>query len=94
MTPSPWLYDFLKRRLPFRPTAYRAHRGDPWTIGYGHTGALTGSVILAGATISTAGAEQLLRDDIERAALDVLNNQVEVRQGHLDVLVALAVTGC
>ncbi len=37
MTPSPWLYDFLKQYERFRPTAYLPTKHDVWTIGYGHT---------------------------------------------------------
>jgi GH24 family phage-related lysozyme (muramidase) len=41
--------------------------GDPWTIGYGHTG----PDVVAGATISQAVAEGLLTADLNRAAAEV-----------------------
>lgn len=85
MTPSPWLFDFLKQRTKFRPTAYRAHRDDPWTIGFCHRRG-----VIAGDTCSFEQAEQWLHDDIASAA-EALG---EVSgQGQLDVLVALVIAG-
>lgn len=88
MTPSTWLFDVLRKQIPFRPTAWRAHRGDPWVIGYGHTGA-PGAAVVAGATITMEQAEQILRQDIARYAIAYGCDSIE--QGPLDVLVALAV---
>lgn len=96
MTPSPWLYGALKSRIPFRPTAWREHRKDPWTIGYGFTGHLSGAVAVAGgATVSLEDAESLLRSDIATAVLlvDAERGGQEMTQGQFDVLVALRVVG-
>lgn len=88
MTPSPWLYDLLKARTPFRPTAYRAHRHDPWTIGYGHT-----EGVAAGDTCTLALAEEWLRCDIDAAAEIVSATHLPCGQGAFDVAVALSVAG-
>lgn len=96
MTPSPWLYDFLKARTPFRPTAWRAHRKAPWTIGYGFTGHLTpGCEVLAGATITTEDAEKLLSSTIDTAGVLVEAAHIGelIGQGQFDVLVALVFAG-
>lgn len=45
MTPSPWLYSYLKAREQFRPTAYRPTKRDVWTIGYGHTKGVTADMV-------------------------------------------------
>lgn len=37
MSPSPWLYNFLKQYERFRPTAYLPTPKDVPTIGWGHT---------------------------------------------------------
>lgn len=97
MTPSPWLYGALKSRIPFRPTAWREHRKDPWTIGYGFTGHLVpGTEVMAGATIDVEAAEWVLRNDIETAAIAIYrahDHAQEMTQGQFDVLVALRVVG-
>lgn len=85
MTPSPWLFDLLKARLPFRPTAWRACRHAPWTLGYGHTeGAQPGD------TCTMEQAEELLRYDIARAAE---RHAGAVSQHQFDALVALSAMG-
>lgn len=86
MTPSPWLYDLLKARTPFRPTAYRAHRHDPWVLGYGHT-----EGVAAGDTCTLALAEEWLRCDIDVAAAKLIS--ASLGQGAFDVAVALSVAG-
>lgn len=59
--------------------------GDPWTIGYGHTG----SDVYPGLTISVAMAERLLEADLERfeRAVDDLIT-VELSQEEFDALVS------
>ena len=66
--------------------------GDPWTVGYGHTGTL----VKPGMRITEADAEDLLRADLARfetcvdAALEV-----EVTQHQFDACVAFALNvGC
>lgn len=66
--------------------------GDPWTIGYGHTG----SDVYDGMTITQEQAEQLLLQDVQRAVADVnAKLTVEVTQGEFDALVDFAFNcGC
>ena len=65
--------------------------GDPWTIGYGHTGEVT-----PGMVITEAEAEQLLRQDIVQFEMCVNRLlQVPVTQGQFDALVSFAFNlGC
>ena len=67
-------------------TAYPdpATGGDPWTIGYGHTGA----DVHPGLTITQEQAETLLMKDIQKAAADV-NAKVtkDLTQHEFDALV-------
>ena len=58
--------------------------GDPWTIGYGHTG----SDVHAGLTITQEQAEELLMKDVQKAANDV-NAKVttDITQEEFDALV-------
>jgi len=67
-------------------TAYPdpATGGDPWTIGYGHTGA----DVHPGLTITQEQAETLLLKDIQKAAADV-NAKVtkDITQPEFDALV-------
>lgn len=61
-------YDFLKRDdiEGERLTAYPdpATKGEPWTIGVGHTGFVDGVRVARGMTITFAKSRQLLREDI------------------------------
>ena len=65
--------------------------GDPWTIGYGHTGE-----VRPGMVITEAEAEQLLRQDIVQFEMCVNRLlQVTVTQGQFDALVSFAFNlGC
>ena len=69
-----------------RLTAYPdpATGGDPWTIGYGHTG----NDVYPGLTITQEQAEELLMKDVQKAAADV-NAKVttDMNQGEFDALV-------
>jgi lysozyme len=69
-----------------RLTAYPdpATRGDPWTIGYGHTGA----DVYPGLTITRDKAEQLLQADVRTAESAVKRLvRVALTQGQYDALV-------
>ncbi len=85
MTPSQWLYDFLKTYERFRPTAYLPTRNDRWTVGYGHT---TG--VKEGDTCSLAQAEEWLHQDIVNA-VHLVSTRVTVplTQNQFDALVSL-----
>lgn len=65
--------------------------GDPWTIGYGHTGEVT-----PGMVITESEAEELLRQDIVQFEMCVNGAlQVPVTQGQFDALVSFAFNlGC
>ena len=65
--------------------------GDPWTIGYGHTGEVRPDMV-----ITEAEAEQLLRQDIVQFEMCVNRLlQVSVTQGQFDALVSFAFNlGC
>jgi lysozyme len=69
-----------------------ASGGDPWTIGYGHTG----PEVHAGMTITQEQAEELLVQDVKRAVADVnAKLTVEVTQEEFDALVDFAFNcGC
>lgn len=61
--------------------------GDPWTIGYGHTG----PDVVPGLTITEEEAERLLKADLkkfEKGVSDLL--KVKVGQGQFDALVSFA----
>ena len=66
--------------------------GDPWTIGYGHTG----SDVYEGLSITQEQAEELLRQDVQKAAADVnAKVTVELTQDEFDALVDFAFNcGC
>jgi GH24 family phage-related lysozyme (muramidase) len=95
MRESEWVFDAIRDCTRFRPTAWRAHRNDPWTIGYGHTGRLSplSGEVMAGATISQRDAELLLHCDIETAVVQVDREHPNVPQVRFDVMVALRVAG-
>jgi lysozyme len=61
--------------------------GDPWTIGYGHTG----SDVYPGMSITIAQAEDLLRQDLryfEQGVIDLV--MVPLTQNQFDALVSFA----
>jgi lysozyme len=66
--------------------------GDPWTIGYGHTG----PDVHPGMTITLEQAEDLLAQDVKRAEADVNAKLiVKVNQEEFDALVDFAFNcGC
>jgi len=66
--------------------------GDPWTIGYGHTG----PDVHPGMTITQEQAELYLAEDVKRAEADVnAKLTVEVTQDEFDALVDFAFNcGC
>jgi lysozyme len=69
-----------------RLTAYPdpATGGDPWTIGYGHTG----SDVHSGLTITQEQAEELLMKDVQKAANDVkVKVTTDITQEEFDALV-------
>ena len=77
-----------------RLSAYPDHGtgGDPWTIGYGHTG----PEVHSGMTITQEQAELYLAEDVKRAETDVnAKLTVEVTQDEFDALVDFAFNcGC
>lgn len=86
--------DLIKTFEGLRLDAYPdpATGGDPWTIGYGHTGPDTHK----GLTIDEAQAEALLRKDLARfeACIDACVH-ADLTQGQFDALVSLAYNiGC
>ena len=89
MTPSAWLWTFLKQYERFRPTAYAAtadeRRRGIWTIGWGHT-----EGVKEGDTCTQAQADAWLHSDVFAAVMDV--NKLVVRwlnQNQFDALVSL-----
>jgi len=66
--------------------------GDPWTIGYGHTG----PEVHSGMTITQEQAENYLAEDVKKAEADVnARLNVEVTQNEFDALVDFAFNcGC
>lgn len=86
MTPSTWLYVFLKQYERFRPTAYKPTPHDVWTIGYGHTAG-----VKEGDTCTMAQAQIWLEADVA-AAVDDVNRLVsrKLTQNQFDALVSLA----
>jgi len=66
--------------------------GDPWTIGYGHTG----PEVHQGMTITQEQAEEYLAQDVKKAVSDVnAKLTVEVTQDEFDALVDFAFNcGC
>lgn len=76
--------DLIKEFEGLRLTAYKDIVGV-WTIGYGHT-----KTAVEGMRITSAGAEMLLRSDLEWVE-GVLNNSVKVplKQNEYDALASL-----
>ena len=66
--------------------------GDPWTIGYGHTG----PEVHSGMTITQEQAENYLAEDVKKAEADVnAKVNVEITQNEFDALVDFAFNcGC
>jgi lysozyme len=66
--------------------------GDPWTIGYGHTG----PDVSPGLVITQEQAEEFLRQDVAKAAADVnARVKIEITQDEFDALVDFAFNcGC
>lgn len=85
MTPSAWLYAFLKQYERFRPTAYLPTPRDVPTIGYGHTRG-----VKMGDTCTMAQAEEWLAQDVVGASMAV-NAYVTkpLTQNEYDALVSL-----
>lgn len=85
MTPSPWLYSFIKKWEQFRPTAYKPTRADVWTIAWGHTAG-----VKQGDTCTTAQGEVWLEADT-KTAVDAVNDYVTAKlsQSQFDALCSL-----
>lgn len=85
MTPSAWLWAFLKQYERFRPTAYKPTPRDVWTIGWGHTYA-----VKEGDTCTMAQAQIWLEQDVATAVVYV-NKCVnrKLTQNQFDALVSL-----
>jgi lysozyme len=66
--------------------------GDPWTIGYGHTG----PEVHPGLVITLEQAEQYLMEDVQKAAADVnARVKIELTQDEFNALVDFAFNcGC
>jgi GH24 family phage-related lysozyme (muramidase) len=79
--------DLIKEFEGLELTAYPdpGSGGDPWTIGYGHTG----PEVYKGLTVSVAFAEKILEADLEKFEKAV-NALIDVRlsQGEFDALVS------
>jgi len=84
MTPSPWLYDYLKAREQFRPCAFKPTRKDRWTLGYGHTAG-----VKPGDTCTLEQGDALLQRDVAWA-VEAVNRAVTVplTQPQFDALVS------
>ena len=64
-----------------------ASGGDPWTVGFGHTG----PEVVPGYTVSQPVADQLLRDDLDRFEKAVITNiDVPLDQCEFDALVSFS----
>lgn len=79
--------EHLKDSEGLRLKAYQ-DTGDVWTIGYGHTSAAGGLKVYEGLTITSAQAEQLLKDDLTRMTYPVIKRlvKVDLTQGQFDAL--------
>ena len=86
MTPSDECYDLIEHFEGCELKAYpdSATGGDPWTIGYGHTG----PEVHPGMVITQAEADALLRQDAEKVAKQVAPMvHVPLSQQEFDALV-------
>ena len=64
-----------------------ASGGDPWTVGFGHTG----PEVVPGYCITQPVADQLLRDDLDRFEKAVIQNiEVALEQCEFDALVSFS----
>lgn len=85
MTPSPWLYAFLKQYEQFRPTAYKPTKNDVFTCGWGHTKGVTAATVC-----TMAQAQEWLQDDVASAVLEVCKAVTQrLNQNQFDALVSL-----
>lgn len=85
MSPSQWLWDFLKSYEKFRPTAYKPTQTDKWTIGYGHTAG-----VKEGDTCTMDQALQWLKEDVATAVAAVCRLvTVPLTQNQFDALCSL-----
>lgn len=84
MTPSAWLYAFLKQYERFRPTAYLPTPRDVPTIGYGHTRG-----VKMGDTCTMAQAEEWLAQDVVGATADVNRVTHPLTQNQYDAVASL-----
>lgn len=66
MYPSVWLYQTIKDREQFRPTAFKPTKNDVWTIAWGHTNG-----VKEGDTCTYGQGEIWLREDVQGAVNDV-----------------------
>lgn len=84
MKPSKWLWDYLKARELFRPTAFKPTKRDRWTIGYGHT-----KGVKPGDTCTVEEGETFLIADVAWA-VEAVNRGVTVplTQPQFDALVS------
>jgi len=88
MTPSEQCFDLIKRFEGCRLAAYPdpGTGGDPWTIGWGHTG----PEVHSGMTISQDIADGFLLKDVTHAADQVLRAvTVQLTQGQFDAFISL-----
>lgn len=85
VTPSPWLYEFLKQWEKFRPTAYLPTKNDVPTIGFGHCRGVKMSD-----TCTLEDAEDWLHADSASASACVSREvTVPLTQAQYDALVSL-----
>lgn len=83
--------DYLKGFEALRLNAYQCSAGV-WTIGWGHTGSVSGKPVQPGMTITEAEAEKLFTQDLahfEKAIRDALGN-TQVTPAEFDMVVSLA----
>lgn len=88
MTPSEQCFDLIKRFESCELEAYPdpGTGGDPWTIGWGHTG----PEVHKGLTISQDIADGYLLKDVTHAADQVLRAvKVPLTQGQFDAFVSM-----
>ena len=86
MEPSENCYNLIRSKEGLSLRAYPdpGTGGDPWTIGYGHTG----PEVHPGMTITRQEADDLLRQDAERVAAQVQNLvMAPLTQNEFDALV-------
>lgn len=85
LTPSAWLFTFLKGIERFRPTAYKPTKNDVWTIGFGHT-----EGVKEGDTCSYPQAIAWLEHDVRvRAVKAAPLIKVALTQAQADAILSL-----